>query len=1132
MPRSSHVLLLVCLYSLSLFAQSDRATITGRVLDATGASVPEAAVTATNSATNVKYVTKSSETGNFIIPQLPVGAYEVSVEAKGFRRSVQKEVTLNIAQTVTLNVSLEVGQVDQSIEISAQPPQLETSTSDMGTVVSNKLVLDLPLAVSGNMRNPEAFIFLTPGVSGTTDNTQINGGQSRSKEVLLDGIGSTSPESGGLLFTYPSVEALSEFKLVSANFNAEYGRSGSGFEVYTTKSGTNQYHGSAFDYLRNNVFDARGFYAPTTPINRQNEFGGSIGGPLSIPKVYDGKNKTFFFFNYTGFRFRAGALNTLYTLPTDAMRNGDFSNVKDRNGKPIQIYDPNTTRPAGSGFTRDLFPNAQIPLERFSTVSKNIIRYLPANTYATQLNNFLSVGAQTFDKDQVNFRIDQNFAEKNRLSFFAYLGTQDNVDPEKLPVPFTPSLDTTRLSKWLRLNDDHVISATTLNHFIAGFTREGQYFQHLSVDQGWPDTIGLTGVQTGEGNTFPKVTFSDGLTNWRDEVKTKGAQVNNAFQVNDSLSSVHGNHNMKAGVEARWLQTNGGDPFNQMGTFGFNSVETALPTAAGRTSTGSSFASFLLGLTDSASYNGLYVVPAARYKNLSFFAQDDWKVSRTLTLNLGLRYDIYFARTEHYNNFSGFDPALANPGAGGNPGAIAFLGDGTGRDSSRDSFANTDYNNVGPRFGLAWAPNEKTAIRGGYGIYYAPGNATVGLRTSQNFSLGFNAAPAYTTPDQGLTPAVRWDNGFPTNWPKPPFIDPTVGNGTNVNMIGADDGRPPYIQNWSFNIQRSLPWGLFADVGYVGVKGTRLGTSLIRMNEVDPKYLSLGSMLQKSITSPEAIAAGIPLPYPGFKGTVAQALRPFPQILNIDNRSNPNGNSTYHALQAKIERRMRSGFSFLGVYTYSKTISDGNIMAGLGIDGQTYYNRTMEKAIATTDVPHIVAVSAMYELPFGKGQRYLTSGIASRVAGGWSLTGILQYSSGLPLVLTANNTLPLFNSVLRPDVVFGADKTVDVANFDPAVNRWITPGAFVNPQPLHFGTSSRSFTDLRSPWNMNESFGVLKSTPLTERVTLVFRAEFFNALNRVVFGGIASNVSSANFGTVSSQANTPRQGQLALRLEF
>ncbi|MGH9629295.1 MAG: carboxypeptidase-like regulatory domain-containing protein, partial [Bryobacteraceae bacterium] len=292
--------LLLFLWSLALFAQSDRGTITGRVTDATAAAIPNASVVALNQATGVKYSTTANESGNFSILQLPVGQYEIAVEAPGFRRLLRKDVAVSVAQTLTLNVTLEVGQVEQVLEVVSEAPLIESNTSDLGTVISSRKVLDLPLAVSGNMRNPEAFIFLTPGVTGDTSNTQINGSQSRAKEVLLDGVGSTSPESGGILFTYPSVEAISEFKLLSSNYSAEYGRTGGGFEIFTTKSGTNEFHGALFDYLRNDVFDARGFFAGRTPVNRQNEFGGAIGGPIRIPGLYDGRNKSFFHFVYSG----------------------------------------------------------------------------------------------------------------------------------------------------------------------------------------------------------------------------------------------------------------------------------------------------------------------------------------------------------------------------------------------------------------------------------------------------------------------------------------------------------------------------------------------------------------------------------------------------------------------------------------------------------------------------------------------------------------------------------------------------------------------------------------------------------------------------------------------------------------
>lgn len=1119
-------LLFLCSVAL---AQSDRGTITGIVLDPTAAAIRGASLTATNLETNVRYAARTNESGNYAIAQLPVGKYEVAVEAAGFRKLLRRDITISVAQTLTLNLTLEVGQVEQILEVSATAPLLESATSDLGTVVSRERVVDLPLAVSGNMRHPGAFVFLAPGVTGDTSNTQINGSQNRAKEVLMDGVGSTSPESGGLLFTYPPVEAISEFKLVSNNFSAEYGRTGGGFEVYTTRSGANQFHGSVFEYLRNDKLDARGFIARTRPINRQNEFGVSFGGPVLLPRLYNGKNRTFFHFVYAGFRFRAGALNELATLPTAGMLQGDFSGLT-RNNVPVPIYDPGTTRSDGAGgSTRDAFPGNRIPQARFSEVSRRILPLIPQPSNAALQNNFQVVGAQRFDRNVYTVRGDHNFRDSNRLSVFLYWNRQNSIAPERLPGALSPALDERRPSFWGRINHDLLLAPTILNTFRAGYTREPQRFVRVQAGQGFLTQIGLRGVNP-PGDVFPRVQFTDGLSNWADEPKNIGEQVNNTLQLSDSVGWVRGNHSLKFGGDVRWMQTNGADPFDQQGIFRFNSVETALPTAAGRANSGHAFASFLLGTVNSGNYNGLFVVPANRYRYFATFFQDDWKVTRKLTLNLGFRYEIYFPRTEAHNNFSGFDAALPNPGAGGLPGAVRFLGSGQGRDGSRTSFADTYYKNAGPRLGFAYQLTEKTVVRGGYGIYYSQGNATAGLRSSQQFLFGFNAAASYQTPDVGITPAFRWDQGFPQDWPRPPFIDPTVQNNQNVNAILGGDGRPPYFQSFQFSVQRELPLRLLLDAAYVGVKGTRLGNGLINLNEVDPRFLALGATLTQNITSPAAASAGIGLPYANFRGSVAQALRPYPQYLNVPNRSNPNGNSTYHALQMKLERRFAGGLTLLGSYTFSRNISDGDIMAGGGPSGQTHYNRRLEKALSTNDIPHVAAISYLYELPFGPGKRLLDRGGAvGKLVGGWQFNGIHQYQTGRPVILTANNTLPLFNGLLRPDAT-GTQRELNAV--DPLADRWINPAAFAIPTGFRFGTAARAYGDLRADGLMQESFGLMKRTSLNEKLTLTFRAEFFNVFNRTVFGSPQGNISNVNFGRVATQANTPRQGQLALRLEF
>ncbi|MCX6628845.1 MAG: TonB-dependent receptor, partial [Candidatus Solibacter sp.] len=502
-----------------------------------------------------------------------------------------------------------------------------------------------------------------------------------------------------------------------------------------------------------------------------------------------------------------------------------------------------------------------------------------------------------------------------------------------------------------------------------------------------------------------------------------------------------GNHSLKFGADMRWQQTNGADSAGQQGLFSFNSNETAFPSASGaanRANSGNAFASFLLGAVDNANYNGLFVVPGIRYEYKAIFAQDDWKVSRKLTLNLGMRWDLFTPRREHNTNISGFDPALPNPGAGNLLGAVRFLGEGPGRDNTRKSFADTYYKAFGPRIGFAYQLAANTVLRGGYGVSYGQGNANAGLRDSQKFIYGFNAAPSYASTDAGVTPAFNWDSGFPTTWPKPPFINPTVQNGSAVTMIGKDDGRPPYFQNFQLSVQQALPGQLFVEAAYVGVKGTRLGNGLMNINQVDPKYLSLGSVLTQSVTSAAAVAAGIKVPYAGFTGSVAQSLRPYPQYQAITNNSNPNGNSTYHALQTKFTKRLSHGLSLQGAYTWAKSITDGNIAAGGGPSGQDFYNRKIEKTISSNDVPHVFVVAYTYELPFGKGQKLMNNNsIMAHVVGGWQFTRRASPSRSPP-------------TTRCPSLTACCDRTSTPASRCCRITRirWATPGSTRRPSPL------------------------------------------------------------------------------------
>jgi hypothetical protein len=1107
----ARILTFAFLAQCALNAQTVLGTITGRVTDPSGASIANAAVTATNTGTNAPYRTKTNEAGNYVLQQLPVGSYELTVEAAGFKRHVRRNIELNVAQTATIDAVLEVGAVEQSIEVTAETPILQTSTSDLGTTIQRNKLVDLPLFVGGNIRNLEQFIFLAPGVTGDTGNTQISGSPNRAKEVLVDGIASTGVESGGVIpgSGRPSVETIGEFRLLRANFNAEYGRTGGGVQIFTTRSGTNEFHGSVFDYLRNDKLDARGFFQPTRVVNRQNEFGATIGGPII-------KNKTFFFFVYSGFRFRQGASNATQSLIPEDFRRGDFSRLS------TVIYDPDTTRPGPNGtIIRDPFPGNRIPENRFSSVSRNVLAQIPAPNNNALFNNFISVGRGSTDANQYNIKIDHSFSETNRLSGYYYQDNFEQLEPETIPGATTPGRAPGSFNKWVRISHDYIFSPSVLNHLNVGVTRFKTTIDSYTLNQDWPNRLGLRGVNTGDNNGFPCIDFvAGGYRSLGDpNCNARTLQTNNNVQVNDALSVIRGNHSLKFGIDYRWMETNGIDNFQAPGLFQFNALETGLP---GVPNTGNAIASFLLGNVDRGVLRVYGYFPRNRYQYFAGYAQDDWKATRKLTINYGLRYDIFFPRYEKYDNLSSFDPDLPNPGAGGRLGALAFLGEGANR-NGRNSFAGTDYKAFGPRLGLAYQITEKTVLRSGYGIYYALGNANAGLRESIQLSAGFIQNAVFASTNQGATPAFSWDQGFPQNFPQPPIVDPTAANNSEARMVGREDGRPPYFQNWSFTVERELASRISLELTYLGTKGTRLGNNLVRPNELDPSYLSLGSLLSQNINSAAAMAAGIRPPYAGFNGSVAQALRPYPQYLDIQRRSDPSGNSTYHAFQTQLSVRSYRGLDVQMAYTFAKTISDADILAGLGPGGQTAYNRRLEKAIATTDVPHVFALSYSYELPFLR---------ANKILGGWVLTGIHQYSSGVPIVLTANNTLPLFTSTLRPDAVDGVSRRAQTESFDPAVNRWINPEAFRVPAAGRFGTAARSYTDLRNPSYLNENFGLLKRFGITERITLTFRAELFNAFNRTVFGMIQSNVSNANFGRATSQANAPRQGQLALRLDF
>jgi outer membrane receptor protein involved in Fe transport len=1134
---------LLSLGSVLMLAQTDRGTITGTVTDASGAVIVGAKVTATNTATGISTETSTSGAGVFTVPQLTVGVYRVAVEQSGFKRFVQEGVTVPLGQTVRVNASLELGETSQSIEVQAEAPLLKQDTSELGTTISNQQILDLPLSLTGEQRSPATFIRLVPGVVGRGSSsvsnpeaifsTAVNGGQTLSLEIQLEGaaiLGSNLP--GDLRILGFPVDAVQEFKMYTNNFAAELGRTGGGVTSFTLKSGTNDIHGSVYEYFRNEVLNARGFFQPERQVNKQNEYGFTIGGPIK-------KDKTFAFGYFNGFRYRAGAASAVISLPTEAFRNGNFSSLTDASGNLIQLYDPATTKSDGQGgFIRDPFVGNIIPAERISSVAKALQAFLPLPNRPGNFLNYTSTGSSGTSTDQWGFKVDHSISSQNRINVsLAHSKYEDRGSPTAFSGPMSAAGEATDPIWVARLSDDWFLRPNIINHGTVAYNRNHNRFLPRDALAGCPAQVGLRGVN--EESFCPTLNIAS-----FGQYGPGGVSIvpENGWNFVDNVTWISGKHTYKFGFDIR---ANGDNTFStnrDAGYFDFGALETSLPGVA---NTGGGYASFLLGAANAGEawvYGTGSIGNRSRY--YAFFLQDDYKVSPKLTLNLGLRYDIQKPRYEVANRIATFDPTLPNPGAGGRLGAIRFATD------DERTFADTDWRQWGPRFGLAYSLDSKTVFRGGYGIYYSAGGAALANGHLLGFTMGYQSNNRIVSTDAGVTPAFYLDSGFPVErFPRPPFIDPSVVNNGVPYFMAREDAHSPYVQNWNINLQRQLPGQILVDAAYVGSKGTRLISNLLPTNQIPTEALGFGSLLSANINSPEAQAAGIALPYPGFDGSVAQALKPFPQYTNITRPYENSGNSTYHGFQLKVDKRFSQGLAFLVSYTASKILTDteSQLAVPFSTQAQDKFDRKAEKSISQNDYPHNLVLSYSYELPFGPGRKYVNQGgFAGKLLGGWRFNGIHQYQSGAPLRVIVNNPIPgIAGDFLRPNVVAGAQKrsNVSAADFDPEKDVYINAAAFSIPAPFTLGNAPRWFGDLRKFAYLNEDFSIIKRTSIKERVSIEFRADFINAFNRVVFGSdVGGNqfaaVANANlsdpatFGRVSAQTNIPRTIQFGLKVNY
>jgi hypothetical protein len=1068
---------------VAVLAQSDRGTITGTLSDPAGAVVASASVEARNEETGLNYQAATTPTGNYTIVQLPVGVYEVSVAVPGFKKYVRKGITVEVAATLRIDIALEVGGSTESITVQADAPLLRTESGDISHSVTSKTMDDLPIlgigagqAGSAGIRNPYAMVQLVPGTTWIANaSVRVNGAPSNTQSFRIEGQDASNTGTPGVpAQTQPSVDAIQEVAIQTSNYAAEYGQVGGGMFNVTMRSGTNQFHGSAYEHFVNEIFNAGQPFtdAPAGTSNprarsRRNDYGFTIGGPVWIPKVYNGHDRTFFFFNFEQYREKVAINNQLETVPTAAYRLGDFSAAEI--GKPIgtdplnrpifqnEIYDPSTTHQLSTGqIIRDPYQNQFISPTLWDPVAKNIQALFPqplGPNAGAIVNNYVPNIPTTRVTQIPSVKIDQSIGSAGKLSFF-WQNTKTTAplsftfgQVDGLPDPLATNNGTFQHAPVYRLNYDHTLSPTLLLHLGAGYrsntffvpavNEEGQIpnynaEQALGLHGGTTHTFfpPFSGLCTGAGPFTPYTcTGQGGMQNFGNSAY--GYADTQVPSFNTSLTWVKNNHTYKFGGEFRTEGYPGHVKANTSGSYVFAPDQTGLPYLVGTKlqgqTPGFAYASFLLGDVQQISIANP-VDPRLGKHQLGLYAQDSWKVTRKLTFDYGLRYDFSSYLQEEHGRDPFFSPTTPNPAVGGLPGAVVFDGNGPGHCNC--SLAKNYPWAFGPRLGVAYQITPKTVLRGGFGIVYggteANNNISGGLAGSSN-TVAATGGAAITTLSVGIPASFN-----PAPWPN---LNPGQFNTTptpvtlSAPFLDPNAGRPPRQYQWSVGIQREIFQNLVVEATYVGNRGIWWQSpALNNVNEVSRAHLvALGidinntndaQMLTHSLTSADVVARGLNNPpYPGFplSQSLAQALRPFPQFTNINATWSPLGDTWYNALQVKATKRLSHGLSFLSTFSWQKTLTNGTEIGepNPGTAGNALVNdianHGINKYISQYDQPFLFNISLSYVTPKINGNKVL-----SWIARDWTYGAFLQYSSGFPIqVPFAQNNLnaSLFSAI-------------------------------------------------------------------------------------------------------------------------
>ena len=1181
--RSLTIPLIFC---ATLAAQIDRATIAGAVSDAVGAPIPGSTVTAVHMDTNVTFKAVSTDSGEFHLSSLPVGAWRVTVEHAGFKSVVHNQVMLEAGATVRLDTRLELGAVRQAIEVTADVTELQSDNAKIQNTMSDLMIEGLPTVVAGNMRSPFDLATITAQVNGGDQDFRIGGGQAGSFGVMLDGSSGNTNRAGSTLWAAvnaPSLDAITQFAVETNGFKAEFGRAGGGLVTFVSKSGTNHYHGTAFDFIRNNAFDARGFFNSTTPVYRQHDFGATIGGPVRIPKLYNGRDRTFFFFSYEGFRNRVGGVTTAIALPPAEFYQGDFRNAvsrtQNKDGSYIRynVYDPGTTTfdPAQKNYVRLPFPNNMVPQDRFDPVSQKIAALMGSTlgghlrtdvvpgTPQYWLEDYWQAGTSVNPNDKYSLKIDHALSAMHHLSAYIGYSKREGVPGPSgasgIPGIWNPYQVLTDTAPVYRGSWDAILTTHTQNRFYFGINRFKDSNYPLSQGGNWKNKICILNTPDCNSN-LPILNIADFPTFGGNGFN---GSENYTYSFNDDLTWVHGKHVFKGGYLYELAPYVGLGQQAGAGNVTFTTAMTSLPAQSNRNVGGGlAFASFLLGDAGAVTINTPRRV-GMHWRYHAMYFQDDWRVAHNLTLNLGLRYEFNLPALNDNGQCADFDPALANPGAGGRPGALVFCGTGPGR-IGRNSIPPGWYKGFGPRFGLAWTPIPKTVVRSSGGASYAPVKSIGGSAHFQGF------AQILTIPDQtgGIEPVFQLSQGVPA-YPLPPFIDPTFGNNGAVDWWqGREANRLPEMWSWTTTVQREIGGRFLIEAGYSAIIGTHLISNLLNYNQINvnalPANLNIYTAAGRNLLTTtfdnknQLVAqAGFTKPYAQFPDnfTLAQSLRPYPQYTGITTSSggDHSGHSSYHSLIVKVTRRYGNGLVIDASYVLSKMFTDADTMWANGPASVDQYNRRLEKALSAYDRTHDAKINYVYELPIGPGKHFLPRGILSQVIGGWRVGATQRYATGYPLVFSGAFGFPTGTLINRPYVTTydGWRAPTAGSKFDPYVDRYFKPATVANwngdiptivtqgffpLQPRNQpGNMTRNNPKMRNFALFNENVSLAKTFTVSRerRTTVDLRFESFNLLNRTQFGTPNTNLSdTANFGLVRAQNNAPRAMQFAAKVNW